>query len=269
MRVRTFLLSLLLAAFTTNVNAQDIKTAYNLSKISSFIAVSHVGYETVNELRDSLVSLREQFHSVDFVIDMTNAKGNTLIAPEILADTLDGCFQRCAFLVGPHSEKGAINIVKEMRQQKKGVVLGDIPTGEIVPDVQLKAYDEYRTQWYDSLHAANIIEKSAERFVEVNKEQLCSKYPTSKALYLNFDKNAEFMDVLNAVAAENGIKQNDEAFFYSGFVLLAEARAEIMKVMFPDEPAEYYRSLNLSMETAIKAAQNLIESSEYRAILKN
>lgn len=268
MCVKTFLLSLLFAALTANVSAQDIKTAYNLSKISSFIAVSHVGYETANELRDSLVSLRNRYNSVDFVIDLTNAKGNTLIAPEILADTLDGCFQRCAFLVGPHTERGALNIAKEMRLQKKGVVLGDIPEDETMVDVQLKAYDEYRTQWYDSLHAANVIEKSAERFVDERKDQLCSKYPTSKALYLNFDKNAEFLDVLNAVAAENGIKQNDEAFYYSGFVLFAEARAEIMKVMFPDEPTEYYRALNLSMETAIKAAQDIIESGEYRKILK-
>lgn len=248
-------------------SAQDIKTAYNLSRISSYVCIQHVGYETINELRDTLQSLHDQYNTVDYVVDIINAKGDRLIDPQVICDSLEGKYTRMAFLVGPHTESGAEHIASVLRKKDMAVIIGDSTKNGLRSDLALKSNDAYLTAWFDSLHQKKIIEKAAERFVRENKEMMTSRFPTAKALYLNFDQNAEYMEVLYDEAKKEGISKNDESFYYSGFTLLAEARAEVMRQMYPEDEAYYHRCRNLSIEQAINIAKEALETSQYKRLL--
>jgi len=265
--MKRFLLITLIGVLCSVVNAQDIKSAYNLSRITSYICIRHVGYETISELRDTLQSLHNQYNTVDYVVDILNAKGEGLIDPQVICDSLEGQYTRMAFLVGPHTDIGAENIASVLRKNDKAVIIGDTTKNGLQADLVLKSNDAYLTAWFDSLHQKKIIEKAAERFVRENKEMLTSRFPTAKALYMNFDQNAEYMDVLYDEARKEGVSRNDESFFYSGFTLLAEARAEVLRQMFPTEEIYYYRSQNLSIEQAINIAKEALETSQYKRLL--
>lgn len=262
-------LFLILSSFLTfaMANAQDVKTAYNLTRISSYVCVDHVGYETISELRDTLQSLGERFHSVDFVIDMLHADGERMIDESIVRDSLEGHYQRIAFLVGPHTQSGAAHIAHVLRKADKAIIVGDSANNGLKVDIVLKSNEAYRTAWMDSLHQHRVIHKAAERFVRENREMLSSRFPMPKDLYLNYDQNAEYMDVLYAVAAEKGISRNDEAFYYSGFTLLSEAKSEVLHQLFPDEKPYYHRSLNHPIEQAISIARETLESSQFKKLL--
>lgn len=249
------------------VAAQDIRCAYNLSKISSYVCVDRITDNTARELSDTLRSLRERFQSVDFVVDCLHTQGEFGEEAAAVVDVLQENTQRVAFLVGNESQHAAEQVVVELRSRKKAVVLGDVTECRIKADQPLRAYKGYINEWYNSIHERNLIPETVNRYISTYSESLRSHYVDPHSLYINYDENAQMIDVLNEVAAEKGILRDDNAFLYSGYMVLCEIRAEMMKQLFPQEEEYYFRSLNLPIETAISLARDILESARYREIL--
>jgi hypothetical protein len=258
-------LFLLLCASITAIYAQDVVASYNLSRISSYVKIDSITPNTFSILNDSIVSLRKQYHSSDFVIDMLNAKGDYGMNAVLLADSLSTCNYRFALLVGLHSEGAASQVAMFMRRAGKAVVVGAPTADGLMPDIVFDSDDGYLTQWYDSICEANIIQKAVEKYVSSKDVQ--KVYKNADDLLENFKDNGVMIDIINEVAAENGIKENKDAFYYSGYTLLAETRAELIKQVYPDDRHTYFKALNVPVQQAIHDAMEVIESADYRKII--
>ena len=245
--------------------AQDVTVAYNLSRLSSYIRVDSVTFNTFSVLNDTVVSLRKRYHSSDFVIDFLNAKGGYGMASVLLADSLSQSPCRFAVLVGPHTEGAAEQVAMFLRNARKAVLLGVGTPGGLTPDIELDSNEEYLTQWYDSLHQMKVIEKVAEKYIA--EKGLKSKFKNANDVYLNFDDNGYLSDMIVEVGKENGVAYNKDGLFYSMYILLAETRAEMIKQAYPEDHSAYYKAANVPIQQAVNEAKQVIESAEYRKIL--
>lgn len=245
--------------------AQEVVAAYNLSRISSYVKIDSITPNTFSILNDSIASLRKQYHSSDFVIDMLTAKGGYGMNAVVLADSLSTYNYRLAMLVGTHSEGAAVQTAMFMRRAGKAVIVGARTSDGLVPDIVLDSNDDYLTQWYDSIHKANIVEKTVRKYV--SSKDVSKIYKNADDLLENFKDNGVMIDLLNETAAENGIKENKTAFYYSGYTLLTEVRAELIRQVYPDERRVYFKALNVPIQQAIRDAMDVIESADYRRIL--
>lgn len=249
------------------IDAQDISCAYNLSKITSYVRVERITDNTARELSDTIRSLRERYHSADFVIDCLHTQGDFGEEAAWVAEVLLEKPQRVAILVGRDTQHSGEQVAVELRSQNKAVVIGDAGDSMMTVDAVLQSYDAYKNEWYESLHEKDVIAETVCRYISSNKVSLYAHYPDARSLYINYDENAPIVDMLNEVALDKGIQRNDDAFLYSGYMVLCEVRAEMMRQMYPDEKDYYFRSQNLPIETAISLARDILESARYREIL--
>lgn len=259
------LLILLLLSVGISLNAQDVTATYNLSQISSYLKVGRIGGNTFHDVKGAIDSLHVKYHSVNFVIDFLETKGDYGMNAVILADSLQQLYYRMAFLIGKDTEGAAEQVAMFMRNANKAITSGDMTRGGLMPDLRLVTNDKYKTAWYDSICTNNICEKTAQEYARRNGVK--AKYPTAEKLLDNFNENGELVFLLNEVAEREGVKQNDEAFYYSGFTTIAKARAELVKAVFPEAVDTYYKALNVPVQQAITNAMNVIESKNYRRII--
>ena len=84
---------------------QDVVATYNISQISSYLKVNRIGDATFSEIKQNIDSLREKYHSADFVIDFLDARGDYGLAAVALADSLSMLDFRMAFIVGKQTEE--------------------------------------------------------------------------------------------------------------------------------------------------------------------
>lgn len=259
------LISLLLCVMSSVCRAQDVSMAYNVSRLSSYIKVDTVTLNTFSVLNDSVRSLRKRYHSSDFVLDFLDAKGGYGMASVILADSLSQCPYRFAILVGPHTGGAAEQTAMFLRNAQKAVVFGVNTPGGLSPDVELDSNEDYLTQWYDSLHCMKVVEKTAERYVA--ERDVKGKYKDANDVFLNFDDNGYLADMIVEVGNDNGVAYSKDGFFYSMYVLLSEVRAEIIRLVYPDDREAYCKARNIPIQQAVHEAVNVIESAEYRRIL--
>lgn len=248
-----------------SMNAQDVEATYNLTQISSYLKVGHIGENTFAQVKCAIDSLNGKYHSADYVIDLLEAKGDYGINAVILADSLQTLNYRFAILVGRKTEGAAEQVAMFMRNARKAVLAGDKTRGGLVPDIRFVTNENYKTAWYDSICTSNILEKTAREYAIRNDVK--TKYPSAEKLLMNFSENGELIFLLNEVAEREGIKQNDAAFYYSGFTTIANARAELVKAVFPEAVDIYHKALNVPIEQAIDKAVKVMESKRYREIL--
>ncbi len=263
--MKRLLLTLFLGILSFGCRAQDVTVAYNLSRLSSYVKVDSVTFGTFSVLNDTLRSLHKRYHSADFVVDLLNAKGGYGMASVLLADSLSQCPYRFAVLVGPHTEGAAEQTAMFLRNARKAVVLGVNTPGNLTPDKELDSNDDYLTQWYDSLHRMNVVEKTAERYIST--KGLKTKYKNANDVYLNFDDNGYLSDMIVEVGKENGVAYNKDGFFYSMYILLTEVRAEMIRQAYPEDKATYHKAQNVPIQQAVNEAMHVVESAEYRKIL--
>ncbi len=258
------ILALFLAMTTVAASAQDIVRCYNLSKISSYIKVDKIGPNTFDILKDSIDSLHERYHSVDFVIDLLHAEGDYGMNSVILADSITKYNYRLGILIGPHTKGAGEQTAMFLRNAKAAILVGAMTPGGLTADLKLEANDEHLTQWYDSICQKKIVEKAVRRYV--SEKDVKSRYKTADAILTEFKDNAVLIDLVNEIGEAEGIRKNDAAFYYSGFTLVSELRAELIRQVYPDDKAKYYEALNVPIKQAIFDARRIIESADYRKI---
>ena len=263
--MKRFFIPLFLCVMSSVCRAQDVTMAYNISRLSSYVKVDSVTLNTFTVLNDTVRSLHKRYHSSDFILDFLDAKGSYGMASVVLADSLSQCPYRFAILVGPHTEGAAEQTAMFLRNAKKAVLFGVNTPGSLSPDVELDSNEDYLTQWYDSLHQMKVVEKTAERYVA--EKDLKSKYKDANDVFLNFDDNGYLSDMIVEVGEDNGVAYNKDGFFYSMYVLLSEVRAEIIRLVYPDDKEAYCKAKNIPIQQAVHEAVNVIESAEYRRIL--
>ncbi len=257
-------LTLLLVIMTATVSAQDVVRCYNLSKISSYIKVDKIGPATFDILKDSIDSLHERYHSVDFVLDFLHTEGGYGMNAVILADSITKYNYRLGILIGPHTKGAAEQTAMFLRNAKAAILVGATTPGGLTADFVLESNDEHLTQWYDSICRHKIVEKAVRRYV--SEHDVKSKYPTANDILKEFKDNAVLIDLVNEVGESEGIRKNDAAFYYSGFTVVSELRAELIHQVFPDDVVKYYEALNVPVKQAIFDARRIIESADYRKI---
>ncbi len=257
-------LALFMAVTTAAASAQDVVRCYNLSKISSYIKVDKIGPNTFDILKDSIDSLHERYHSVDFVLDLLHTEGDYGMNSVILADSITKYNYRLGILVGPHTKGAAEQTAMFLRNAKAAILVGAMTPGGLTTDLALEANDEHLTQWYDSICQNKIVEKAVRRYV--SEKDVKSKYKTANDVLESFKDNAVLIDFVNEIGGAEGIRKNDAAFYYSGFTLVAELRAELIRQVYPDDIEIYYKAQNVPVQQAIYDARRIIESAAYRKI---
>lgn len=252
-------------SMSISVNAQDVEATYNLTQISSYLKVGCIGETTFAQVKCAIDSLHGKYHSADYVIDLFETKGDYGMNAVVLADSLQTLNYRFAILVGQKTGGAAEQVAMFLRNARKAIVVGDKTQGGLVPDIRFVTNDRYKTAWYDSICASDILQKTAREYAVRNDVK--AKYPTAEKLLMNFSENGELIFLLNEVAERDGIKQNDAAFYYSGFTTIANTRAELVKVVFPEAVDIYHKALNVPVEQAINHAVDIMESKRYREII--
>lgn len=251
--------------FLMSSYAQDVVASYNLSKISSYVKIDKITPETFSVLKDSITSLQKRYHSSDFVVDMLQTKGDYGMNAVILADSLAKYNNRLAMLIGPHTEGAAAQVAMFMNRSCRAVLVGAPTKDGLNPDILLESNENHLTQWYDSIHQAKILEKAAQKYAA--SKDVASLYKSAEDLLENFKDNGVLIDLINEIGAENGIKANKNAFYYSGYTVMSEIRAELIKIVYPNDKHTYFKAVNVPVQQAIFDAMETIESAEYRKIL--
>lgn len=252
----------------SSLKAQSVTTAYDLSKISSYVELANINEGAAKEVMDSIASMHERFRSVDFVVNVLNTSDYDVDEAMALMHALEATPYRYAFLAGPHTGRGAAMIMHYLMAEKKAIFVGDVTSGGLKPHVQLKADDAYLTDWYKRLHAQGVLPEAAKRYVEKNATADKKVFEKADVYVRDFDDNAALFDMINEVAAEKGIAEDKDGFFYSAFTVLAEIKAEVARCIFPDNKVAYFKSLNSSINTAIMNACDVMESPAYRELLQ-
>lgn len=244
--------------------SQDVTASYELSRLTGYIRLSHIGDGTCDELTAVIDSIDAKNHTANYVLDLLEADGDYGMPAVDVALQLLGQRQRFAILVGQKSGGAAEQVTMMMQNGKHAVTLGSQTKGGYLADVRYAANDKYLTQWYDSICRYNIAEKTAREYAK--QYDVKAKYHNADDLLKNFKENGEMIDLLNEVAEREGIHQNDAAFYYSGFQVVSQCRAELIKVVYPESPDFYQKALNVPLQQVITDAQNILESSKYRDI---
>ncbi len=244
--------------------SQDVTASYELSRLTGYIRLTHIGDGTCDELTAVIDSIDAKNHTANFVLDLLEADGDYGMPAVDVALQLLSQRQRFAILVGQKSGGAAEQVAMMMQNGKHAVTLGSRTKGGYLADMRYVSNDKYLTQWYDSICRYNIAEKTAREYARLNDVK--AKYHNADDLVKNFDENGEMIDLLNEVAGREGIRRNDAAFFYGGYQVLCRCRAELVKIVYPESPDYYQKALNLPLQQAITDAQNILESSKYRDI---
>ena len=245
---------------------QDVVATYNISQISSYLKVNRIGDATFSEIKQNIDSLREKYHSADFVIDFLNARGDYGLAAVALADSLSMLDFRMAFIVGKQTERAAEQVAMFLRNAGRCIIAGDVTKGGLVPDIHLTTNNEYQTAWYDSIQSSHIIEKTIREYTR--KTDVKAKYHDARKLLDNFGENGELIDLINAMAEREGIRKNDNAFYYSGYMVVSLMRAELLREVYPEARDLYHQALNVPVQQAIQSAVGVMESSHYRELTR-
>lgn len=244
--------------------AQDVTASYDLSRLTGYIRLSHIGEGTCDELSAVIDSIDARNHTANYVLDLLEADGDYGMPAVNVATMLLSQNHRFAIIVGQKSGGAAEQVAMMMQNGKHAVTLGSRTKGGYMPDVRYVPNDKYLTQWYDSISRNNIIEKTAREYARQNDVK--AKYHNADDLLKNFKENGEMITLLNEVAEREGIKQNDAAFYYSGFQTVCMCRAELIKAVYPESPDFYQKAQNAPIQQVITDAQNILESSKYRDI---
>lgn len=245
--------------------AQDVVAAYNVTPITSYIRIDSITHNTFSVLRDSIASLRHRYHSANFVVDMLHTKGGYGVDAVMLADSMSTCPWRFGILIGPRTEGGAQQTAMFLRRAGKAALFGNGTPDGLTPDIALPANDSYLTQWYDSIQRANVVSEAAEKYAATHPVR--QKYSTANDFLINFLDNAVLIDYINEIASDKGIKADPDAFFYSGYMILSQARAEIVRKVYPDDPQSYYKACGVPIQQAVEDVASVLESAQYRSIV--
>lgn len=247
------------------MNAQDVTATYNLSEISSYLKVGRISENTYHDMKCAIDSLHEKYYSADYVIDFLEAKDDSSANSVALADSLIRLNYRMAFIIGHDTENSAEQVARLVRKAGKAITSGDTTRGGLVPDIKLTTNEEWKTAWFDSIASCHFFEKTAQEYARTFDVK--ANYHNAKDLLKNFSDNGELITLLNEVAGREGIKQNDAAFYYSGFNAVARARAELIRVVYPDDVDIYNEALNVPVQQAIIQAMDIMESRQYRKLV--
>ena len=239
-------------------------TAYELSELTSYIRLSRIADDTYSHLKSTIDSLDSQHHSANYVIDLLDTTGEYGIAAVVLADSLLRHRHRFAFIIGTHTGGAAEQLAMFMRNAKRCVTLGTQTNGGLAPDIRYQPNESYLTQWYDSICRNNIFEKAAREYAM--RTDVKGEYHNADYFLKNFKENGDLIGVLNEVAEREGIKQNDQAFYYSGFHAVSRVSAELLRVVFPESPDFYQKALNAPIQQVITDAKDIMESTYYRQL---
>ncbi len=227
---------------------------------------------TYTELADSMAALTKEYHSADFVIDLLHTEGDYGMNAVTLADSLlkrskalPFNTQRLALLIGQDTQGAAEQTAMFLRRVGRAILVGTPTRGGLMPDVLLYANNEHLTEWYDSLQRCDIPRLTAKRYAETHDVK--SRYPSAELLLQDFHDDGVLTTTMNALAQEKGIAENDEAFYYSGFTLMSEIRAELIREVFPESPQVYYKALNIPIQQAIFEAMTALQTEQYRQLL--
>lgn len=137
--------------------------------------------------------------------------------------------------------------------------------GGIIPDVFVPVDTSAYSPYYRNLIAKGILNKTVVKYVENNRAELTTLYPTDNDFQHNFEVPQELIQKLIDAGNAAGIEFNAEQWDRSGIVVTAIMKGLIARDLYTD--GSYYRPLSKINNEFNKALEIINDPEAYNNIL--
>ena len=138
--------------------------------------------------------------------------------------------------------------------------------GGIMPDIFVPIDTTRYTAYHRSLVSRGVVNKATIQYVNKNRDELKSKYPTFEKFRNEFQPSDEFLTLLKDIADKENIEYDEESYRKSETLIRLQLKALIARDLW--EVNQYYQIIDQENESLQKAIQILQTPGMYDKLLK-